>query len=186
MSVGLSNCIRLSIYSSAHLSITTHLNSPSEEAAVLWPLILLNCCSVLPAVNPQVSKPLSQQPQRSVFTASVIKRWCQCSNASALPKVGRNHKEQLLTFFCLSCPITLSFVVSLLSLLWALYLSPPGFNLEFCLPLNSYVISCQARRGSVCAGFGFYTELPMFSTPSPIQSFTIFPHLFLSLPPLNA
>lgn len=96
------------------------------------------------------------------------------SNANTLPKVGRNRREQLLTFLSVLPSVSL-FVwtlsplhfVSLPSLRGALYLSPPGFNLEFCLPLNSHVIPCQARRGSVCAGFGFYTELPMFSTLPP-------------------
>ncbi len=71
--------------------------------------------------------------------------------------------------------------VSLATLHGALYLSPPGFNFKFCLSLNSHVISCQARRGSVCAGFGFYTELPMFSTlPHSISHFL---STSLSLPP---
>ncbi len=183
--VGLSMCISQSTPWFL-LSITTHLISLSEEAAVLWPLILLNCCSVLPDVNPQVSKPLSHQPQRSVFTASIIKRWkLKCQH----PAQGWEESQRATIDILLSVLPSISLFVwtlspshsvSLPSLYGALYLSPPGFNLKFCLSLNSHVISCQARRGSVCTGFGFYTELPMFSTHPPSNLSLSF---HISIPP---
>lgn len=171
----------------SHLSINTHLISPSEEAAVLWPLILLNCCSVLLLILRSVSRCPSSPRDRFLQLPLSFNDADRDSNANTLPRVGRIHRNQLLTFFCLPCVCLSSNYlfpsVSLPSSHESLYLPPPGFNLKVCLLLNSHVISCQARRGSVCAGFGFYTELPMFFILPPIPPFTIFPHLSLSIPP---
>lgn len=171
------------LFCPSHLSINTHSISPSEEAAVLWPLILLNCCSVLLLILRSVSRCPSSP--RDLFLQLPLSNSNADgdSNANTLPRVGRIHRKQLLTFFCLSRLPTISF---------RLCLCPPHLSLCICLLLVLIwrfvcfwiLMSSPAKRGGGLFVQALVSTQSSLCSPSSPHSTFHYLSTSLSLPPL--